>query len=110
MPSPDHDRLVAATCEHEHERLLLGLDDDVAQLIQAVVRQHLLPHHRLRIAEDGPKPQWLCATELRKQFPGLDFVIYNEHFDFGRVQWWHLSCSTVEPETRPAGRGIGTAD
>lgn len=28
----------------------------------------------------------LGAAEFGKQFPGLDLVIYNEHFIFGRVQ------------------------
>lgn len=28
----------------------------------------------------------LGAAEFGKQFPGLDLVIYNEHFNFGRVQ------------------------
>lgn len=33
------------------------------------------------------RARWLPGPrELRKQFPGLDLVIYNEHLKFGRVQ------------------------
>lgn len=35
---------------------------------------------------------YLGRGKLRKQFPGLDFVIYNEHLDLRQVQWGYLSC------------------
>jgi len=38
----------------------------------------------------------VIRADLGNQFPGLDVVIYNEHFSFGRVQ--SSGCSTVQPE------------